>query len=113
MANNAGKMPGNMGGLMKAMSTAMRQTNEIEKELEKEVIEVNAGGGAINVTISGAGDISQIKINKDVVNPDDVQLLEDLVLTAVKEAVEKARALRKDRLGSIIPGGGFGLPNLF
>ena len=83
----------------------MRKTQE---ELGQRTVEATAGGGKITVVASGAGDILSIKISKDVVDPNDVEMLEDLVLTGVQKAIEEGRALMQTEMGKIT--GGMGMP---
>ena len=113
MAKNFGGVPGGMTGMMKAINQAMKQAEVAETELANEKIEVTAGGGVIRVVMTGKGDLVELKIAKEVVDPNDVQLLEDLVTTAVRDAITKSTALRNERLQKVIPGGGLGIPGLF
>lgn len=114
MANPFGKMPGGMGNLSKLMEQAqkaMADAQKVEAELAEMRVETQSGGGMVKVTASGKAEIIQIKIAKDVVDPDDVETLEDLVTLAVREAVEKANALREERLRDVMPPGmGGGMP---
>lgn len=77
---------------------------KIQQELAEETVESAAGGGAVTVTITGQLEVRSIKIDKDVVDPDDVEMLEDLVLTAVRDAVKKSQELQAKRL-SVLTGG--------
>lgn len=109
MANNPfGKMPGGAGGLGKLMEQAqkaMADAQKVEAELGAARIETQSGGGMVKVTVSGKAEILEIKIARDVVDPDDIETLEDLVTVAVRDAVEKANALREERLRSVMPAG--------
>jgi DNA-binding YbaB/EbfC family protein len=106
--NPFGKIPGGMSGLFKQAQKAMEEAKNVETELEQTRVEGQAGGGKVKVAASGKGDILEIKISKDVVDPDDVEMLEDLVTLAVREAVDKANHMREERLRNILPGGGLG-----
>jgi hypothetical protein len=76
-----------------------------QEELAVKEFEASAGGGAINVKVSGEKVLKEIKINKDVVDPDDVEMLEDLILTAVNEALRKVDSAQSQELGKFnIPG---------
>lgn len=77
---------------------------KIQQELAEETVETTAGGGAVTVTITGQLEVRSVKIDKDVVDPDDVEMLEDLVLTAVRDAVKKSQELQAKRL-SVLTGG--------
>jgi len=81
-----------------------------QQELGKTTVEVSSGGGAVKVTINGQQKIQSIKISPEVINPDDVELLEDLVLTAVSEAIAKSQELAAERLGGLT--GGLKIPGL-
>jgi nucleoid-associated protein EbfC len=83
----------------------MQKTQE---ELAQREVEVTAGGGKVVVKANGAGDVLSIKINKEVVDPEDVEMLEDLVLTGVQKAIEEGRALMQAEMSKIT--GGLGLP---
>ena len=107
-----GGFPGgaNFGGMNinKLMKEAKKMQADMEKsqeELVSKEFEATAGGGAIEVKVSGAKEIKQIKIKKDVVDPDDVEMLEDLILTCVNEALRKVDSAQAQSLGKYnIPG---------
>jgi DNA-binding YbaB/EbfC family protein len=82
-----------------------------QEALGDEVVEVTAGGGAIKVEITGHQRIQSITIDPEVVDPEDVEMLQDLIVAAVNEAIEKSQNLAAERLGGLT--GGLGLPNLF
>ena len=81
-----------------------------QQELSNTTLEVSSGGGAIKVTINGQQKIQSVKISPEVINPDDVELLEDLVLTAVNEAIGKSQELAAKHLGELT--GGLKIPGL-
>jgi len=81
-----------------------------QQELGKTTVEASSGGGAVKVTINGQQKIQSIKISPEAINPDDVELLEDLVLTAVSEAIGKSQKLAAKRLGGLT--GGLKIPGL-
>ena len=74
---------------------------QTQAELEKKTVEVSAGGGKVKVTANGAGDVIQIKIDKEIVDPEDVEFLEETVLTAVKQAIEQGKALAQSEMSRI------------
>ena len=84
------------------------QMQKTQEELAQREVEVTAGGGKITVKANGAGDVLAIKISKDVVDPNDVEMLEDLVLTGVQKAIEEGRAIMQAEMAKIT--GGMGLP---
>ena len=80
------------------------QVTKTQAELEKKTIEVSAGGGKVKVTANGAGDIIAIKIDKEVVDPNDVEFLEEMVLSAVKEGIEQGKALAQSEMTKLTGG---------
>lgn len=108
-----GGFPGGMGGfggmnINKLMKEAKKMQADMEKsqeELGAKEFEATAGGGAITVKVSGSKEIKEIKIQKDVVDPDDVEMLEDLILTCTNEALRKVDAAQAQEMGKFnIPG---------
>ena len=94
--------------MMKQAQKMQADMQQAQEELGQRIVEATAGGGKITVTANGAGDILSIKISKDVVDPNDVEMLEDLVLTGVQKAIAEGRALMQAEMGKIT--GGMGLP---
>jgi DNA-binding YbaB/EbfC family protein len=92
---------------MKQAQKVQEQMAKKQAELEGKTVEVSSGGGKVKVTANGTGDILSIKIDKDVVDPDDVEFLEEMVLSAVKQAVEQGKALAQSEMSRIT--GGLGL----
>lgn len=108
-----GGMPGNMANLMKQAQKMQRQMEESQKELEEKEFTAKAGGGAIEVTVSGKKEITKVKISEDVVDPDDIETLEDLVMAAVNEAlrmVEEESSQNMSKLTGGMGGLGGGFP---
>ena len=83
------------------------QMAKAQAELEKKTVEVSAGGGKVKVTANGAGDIISIKIDKDVIDPNDVEFLEEIVLSGVKQAIEQGKARIQSEVTKLT--GGFGV----
>ena len=96
----------NIQKMMKQAQKMQEQMQKTQEELGQRTVEATAGGGKITVVASGAGDILSIKISKDVVDPNDVEMLEDLVLTGVQKAIEEGRALMQTEMGKITEGMG-------
>jgi DNA-binding YbaB/EbfC family protein len=95
----------------------MRQAQELQaklakaqKELANATIEASSGGGVVKVTVNGQQEVQSVKISPEAINPDDAELLEDLVLAAVNEAMAKSKELAAERLGKIT--GGLKIPGL-
>ena len=86
-----GGMPGNMGNLMKQAQKMQRQMEEASKELEEKEVTAAAGGGAVEVTVSGKKEILKVKLSEEVVDPDDIEMLEDLIVAATNEALHFLR----------------------
>lgn len=85
-----GGMPGNMANLMKQAQRMQRQMEEQQKELETKEFTATAGGGAVEVTVSGKREVTKVKLSEEVVDPDDIEMLEDLIVAATNEALRKA-----------------------
>ena len=104
-------MPGNMNNLMKQAQKMQKQMEESQKELEEKEFTAAAGGGAVEVTISGKKEVTSVKLKEEVVDPEDIEMLEDLIMAAVNEAlrkVEEASASSMSKLtGGLGMGGGF------
>ncbi len=77
----------NMNNLMKQAQKMQKQMADMQKELEEKSFEITSGGGAVKITIMGNKTVEKIEISEDVVDPDDIEMLEDLILTAVNEAI--------------------------
>ena len=82
-------MPGNMNNLMKQEQKMQRQMEENQKALEEKEFTAAAGGGAVEVTISGKREIKKVTLSEEVVDPDDIEMLEDLIVAATNEALRK------------------------
>ena len=86
-----------------------KQMEETTKELESKEVTAAAGGGAVSVTVSGKKEVTKVEIDKEVVDPDDVEMLEDLIMAAVNEALRKMEDLSNQSMSKITGGlGGFG-----
>jgi len=95
----------NINNLMKEAKKMQADMQKTQEELASKEFEASAGGGAINVKVTGEKVIKEIKINKDVVDPDDVEMLEDLILTCVNEALRKVDSAQNQEFGKFnIPG---------
>ena len=101
----------NIQKMMKEAQKMQERLAKAQSDLADESIDVSAGGGKVSVTVNGAGDITAIKISPDVVDPQDVEMLEDLVLSGTREAQDASRKLQADTMGKVTGGLG-GLPGL-
>lgn len=105
----AGGMPGNMNNLMKQAQRMQRQMEEAQKELEEKEITAAAGGGAVEITVSGKREITRVKLAEEVVDPGDVEMLEDLIMAAANEALRQLEELSASSMSKITGGIGGGL----
>lgn len=103
-----GGMPGNMGNLMKQAQKMQRQMEEATKEIEEKEVTATAGGGAVEVTVSGKKEIKKIKLSEEVVDPDDIEMLEDLIMAATNEALRQIEEYSKQSMAKITGGLGGG-----
>lgn len=101
-------MPGNMGNLMKQAQRMQRQMEESQKELETKEFTAKAGGGAVEVTVTGKKEVVKVVFDKDAVDPDDVEMLQDLVMAATNEALRMADAASQEAMGRMTGGLGLG-----
>ena len=103
-----------MDKLMQQVGQMQEQMQKAQDELANETVEASAGGGMSTVVANGAGEIKQIKIDPKAIDPDDPEMLEDMVVAAVNEAVRSAHSLMESKLGGLAGGalGGLGLPGL-
>ena len=85
-----GGMPGSMNNLMKQAQRMQRQMEEGQKELETKEFTAKAGGGAVEVTVTGKKEITKVKLSEEAVDPDDIEMLEDLIVAAANEALRQA-----------------------
>lgn len=103
-------MPGNMNNLMKQAQRMQRQMEESQKEMETKEFSAKAGGGAVEVTVTGKKEITKVTLSKEVVDPDDVEMLEDLVMAAANEALRMADDANAELMNRMTGGLGGGFP---
>jgi DNA-binding YbaB/EbfC family protein len=90
--------------IMKQAQQMQSRMAQVQEALSKEMVTGQAGGGMVTVTANGQGDVLSLSIEKEVVNPDDVEMLEDLVLAAVTDAIRKSRDLAQEKMNSATGG---------
>ena len=105
-----GMMPGGMNNIMKQAQRMQRQMEESQKELETKEFTAKAGGGAVEVTVTGKKEITKVKLSEEVVDPDDIEMLEDLVVAAANEALRMAEEANTEMMGKMTGGLGGGFP---
>ena len=99
-----GGMPGNMANLMKQAQKMQRQMEEQQKELETKEFTAAAGGGAVEVTVSGKREVTKVKLAEEVVDPDDIEMLEDLVTAAINATVKQVDETAEAEMGKLTGG---------
>ena len=107
-----GAMPGNMANLMKQAQKMQRQMEEQAKEMETKEFTATAGGGAVEVTVSGTREVLRVKLAEEVVDPDDIEMLQDLIVAATNEALRKVEAATASAMSKLTGGMG-NIPGLF
>ena len=103
---------GNIGNLMKQAQKMQKDMEKAQQELENKIVEASAGGGAMSVVATAKKQIKEIIIKPEVVDPDDVEMLQDLILAAVNEALRKADEISNNEMGKVTGGLG-GFPGMF
>ena len=103
-------MPGNMNNLMKQAQKMQRQMEESKKELEEKEYTAAAGGGAVEITVSGKKEIVKVKLAEEVVDPDDIEMLEDLIMAAANQAFRQMEEDSAAVMSKLTGGLGGGLP---
>ena len=104
-----GAMPGNMANLMKQAQKMQEQ----QKELEAKEFTATAGGGAVEVTVSGKREVTKVKLAEEVVDPDDIEMLEDLIVAATNEALRQIDEATGSAMSKLTGGMGGGIPGMF
>jgi DNA-binding YbaB/EbfC family protein len=99
---------GQLGGMMQQIQKLQEEMAKTQESLADETVSVTAGGGAIEITITGQQRLAAVKIAPDVLDPEDVEMLQDLIVAAVNEAIERSQTLAAERLGALT--GGLELP---
>ena len=100
----------NIAQIAKMAQQMQSQMAQAQDELKEKTLEATAGGGAVRVVITGAGEVRAIEIDPSAVDPAEVEMLQDLVLAAVNDAIGRAKELERERMGRIA--GGLGLPGM-
>jgi DNA-binding YbaB/EbfC family protein len=99
-----------LGNMMKQAKKLQQEMGRIQEETKKMTVEASAGGGMVTVTANGAMEILSIKIERDVVNPDDIEMLQDLIVAASNEALRRAQQMVNEEMGKVT--GGLNIPGL-
>jgi nucleoid-associated protein EbfC len=100
----------NFGNIMKQAKKMQERIGQMQQELEMRTIEAQAGGGMVKVVVNGKFEIVSLKIEKDVVNPEDIEMLQDLIVAAVNEGIRKAQEMASAEMAKIT--GGLNIPGM-
>lgn len=103
-------MKPNMGNLMKQAQKMQQEMAKIQEELAEETVDASSGGGTVKVTVTGTLEITAVKIDPEAVDPEDVEMLEDLVAAATNEAIKAAQELATTKMNRVT--GGMNIPGL-
>ncbi len=101
----------NMNNIMKQAKKIQERITKIQEEMEKKTVEATSGGGMVSVVINGKNELLSLKIEKDVVNPEDIDMLQDLIMAAVNEGMRKAQEMVSSEMAKVT--GGFNIPGMF
>lgn len=102
---------GGLGNIMKQAQQMQRRMAELQEEMEKRQVEASSGGGMVTAVVNGKQQLLDLKIDPTAVDPDDVEMLQDLVTAAVNEAIKKSQQMASEEMGKIT--GGMNIPGLF
>lgn len=103
--------PGGMQNFFREAQKMQSKMAKLQEELKTRTVEASSGGGAVKVTVAGDQSLSRIVIDKDVVNPSDVDMLQDLVMAAVNEGIKTSKKMAEDEMSKVT--GGMSIPGLF
>lgn len=98
----------NYGEMMKQAKVMQKQMEKVQDELKGMQFEASSGGGAVKITVNGEQEVLKVKVNKDIVDPEDIEMLEDMVLVAVNDAIKQSKDEAKNKLAGVT--GGFSIP---
>jgi DNA-binding YbaB/EbfC family protein len=104
---------GNMQQMMKQVQKMQQQMTKAQEEIALKTVEAGAGGGAVKVVVTGDRRVQSITLSKEVVDPEDVEMLQDLILAAVSEGMKKAEEMAEAEMKRLMPGGMPRIPGLF
>ncbi len=104
-------MKGGMGNLVKQAQQMQQRMLKLQEELAQRTVEASVGGGMVTVTVNGKSEVLRVKVEPQVVDPDDVEMLEDLIVAGVNEALRKAQEMMSEEMAKLT--GGMKIPGLF
>ncbi len=100
-----------MQDLVRQAQLMQKKMSQMQEELSKKVVEASAGGGMVTVKVTGGQEVVEIKIEKDVVDPEDVEMLQDLILAAANDALKRSKEMVQNEMAQLT--GGMKIPGLF
>ncbi len=106
-------MSKNLANIMKQAQKMQEKMGKVQEELATKSVEASSGGGMVTAKVNGKNELLSIEIDKSVVDPDDVEMLEDLVMAAVNEAFKRAQEMISEEMGKVTSGMGLNIPGLF
>jgi nucleoid-associated protein EbfC len=98
----------NYGEMMKQAKIMQKQMEKVQDDLKDMQFEASSGGGAVKITVNGEQEVLKVKVNKDIVDPEDIEMLEDMVLVAINDAIKQSKDEAKNKLASVT--GGLNIP---
>ncbi|MDD3776479.1 MAG: YbaB/EbfC family nucleoid-associated protein [Actinomycetota bacterium] len=101
----------NYGNMMKQAKMMQKKMQQIQEELKKTEFDASAGGGAIKVKVNGEQEVLEVKINKEMVDAEDLEMVEDMVVVAINDAISQSKQKMQEEMGSLT--GGLNIPGLF
>ena len=101
------------GNMMKQIKLLQQKMQKIQEELAEKTVEGSAGGGMVTAVVNGKQELLGIKIDKEVVDPDDVEMLQDLIVAAVNQALKKSQEMMNEEMSKLTGGLGINIPGLF
>ncbi len=102
-----------LGNMMRQAQQMQKRMAQVQEELATKTVEATAGGGMVRCVVTGKQEVRSLTIEREVVDPDDVEMLQDLVLAAVNEGIKKSQEMVSEEVGRIAGGMGLNLPGLF
>ncbi len=106
-------MSKNLANIMKQAQKMQEKMGKVQEELAEKTVEASSGGGMVTAKVNGKNELLSLTIDKTVVDPEDVEMLEDLVLAAVNEAFKRAQEMISEEMGKVTSGMGLNIPGLF
>ena len=101
------------GNMMKQIKLLQQKMQKIQEELANKTVEGSAGGGMVTAVVNGKQEVIEIKIDKEVVDPEDVEMLQDLIVAAVNQALKKSQEMVNEEISKLTGGLGINIPGLF